>query len=615
MTAAVVMDPTGHTTAVEWLFVIVPVLALVGFVTNLVARGQAGEARGAAVPLARMAFSLRRISGMPAWAVGGIWATSWALLVAGLGFYWDVAWHIDFGRDQQLFTVPHTLILLGLAGVLGAGLLSIALATVEAADTGWRIGRLRVPYAAVPLTLLGLGAVAGFPLDDIWHQNYGIDVTMWGPTHLMMIGGGALPGVAAWLLYAEAGRDAATPRLRKHLERNLAGGLLLSLSVYQLEFDLGVPQWQALFQPLLIALACGVGMVAARVALGRGWALIVGVNFVVSRGVVALVVGPGLGHTMPRFPLYLGSALLVETVFAAGERRGTRPVRLALLAGALVGTVGLASEWGFSHVWGRQPWQPSLLPGILAATGIAIAAALIGLAIGRVLSHRPVGVPRRALLGAGVAVVGLLLVALPRTGGPATSAAIRTTQVGAAVPAIDRNGEVTVERSVLVDVRLDPATAADGADVFRVVAWQGGGLHIAPLTQVEPGHWTAAEPVPTGGTWKDLVYLSSGDRIVAAPVSFPQDREYGQAPVTLAAERIEPLVPASHWLMREAHGGAAWPAILAYTGLLGMAALWVASLVAGFWAVSADSAGRPPRLPAAAGRRSRRRGTTPALSG
>ena len=605
MIPAVVIDPTGHTTAVEWLFVIVPVLALAGFVINLVARGEAGDARGIAVPLARMASSLRRISSMPAYAIGGIWTTQWSLLVAALGFYWDVAWHIDFGRDQQLFTAPHTLILLGLTGILGSGVLSVALATVERADTGWRLGGLRVPYAAVPLIAFGLGAVAGFPLDDIWHQNYGIDVTMWGPTHLIMIGGGALAAFAAWLLYAEAGPDVGTPRLRRDLKRALAGGLLVSLSVYQLEFDLGVPQWQALFQPLLIALACGIGMVAARVAFGRGWALIVGVNFVAARTIIALVVGPGLGHTMPRFPLYLGSALLIEAVFSLGERRKVRPLRLAVLAGAVLGTAGLATEWGFSHLWGRQPWQPSLFPGIAAAVVVAVCAAVLGCAIGRVLSHRRVGIPAPALLATGVVSAGMMLFALPRTASPAI-ADIRTTQVGASVPAIDRNGEVTVERSVLVDVRLNPADAADGADVFRVVAWQGGGLHIVPLQQVGPGHWAAGAAVPTGGTWKDLVYLSSRDRIEAAAVAFPLDREYRQAAVPVTPERVEAMVPASQWLMRESHGGAAWPAILAYSGLLGVFLLWMVLLAIGFGAVSRKSAGRPPQLPVLATSRSRR---------
>ena len=63
-------DPTGHTTAVEWLFVIVPVLALLGVATSLVVRGEAAEHRGLAAPLARAASELRRISGLPAWCIG-----------------------------------------------------------------------------------------------------------------------------------------------------------------------------------------------------------------------------------------------------------------------------------------------------------------------------------------------------------------------------------------------------------------------------------------------------------------------------------------------------------------------------------------------------------------
>ena len=40
-------------------------------------------------------------------------------------------------------------------------------------------------------------ALAGFPLDDIWHRLFGQDVTLWGPTHLMLIGGASLATLAA----------------------------------------------------------------------------------------------------------------------------------------------------------------------------------------------------------------------------------------------------------------------------------------------------------------------------------------------------------------------------------------------------------------------------------
>lgn len=64
-----------------------------------------------------------------------------------------------------------------------------------------------IPYAAILIAALGIGALPGFPLDEFWHQPYGIDVTMWGPTHLVMISGASFTPLGLWLLVAEA-RDA-----------------------------------------------------------------------------------------------------------------------------------------------------------------------------------------------------------------------------------------------------------------------------------------------------------------------------------------------------------------------------------------------------------------------
>src|SRR3712207_9211988 len=51
-----------------------------------------------------------------------------ALQVALLGMYWDIALHIDQGRDEGPLANPaHYLILFGLYGVFAAGALAIAL--------------------------------------------------------------------------------------------------------------------------------------------------------------------------------------------------------------------------------------------------------------------------------------------------------------------------------------------------------------------------------------------------------------------------------------------------------------------------------------------------------
>ena len=38
------------------------------------------------------------------------------------------------------------------------------------------------------------------------------------------------------------------------------GGILIGLSVYQIEFDFGVPQFRQVFQPMLIAAAAAFGL-------------------------------------------------------------------------------------------------------------------------------------------------------------------------------------------------------------------------------------------------------------------------------------------------------------------------------------------------------------------
>lgn len=604
-----VVQPTDHSSPLEWLFVILPLLLLAAAVVQLWRTGTPAPDRPRlpfARGMSRIAGSLERVSGLPAWCAGGILVAMWALVVAVVGFFWDVAWHIDFGRDTALFTVPHTLIITGLLGLGIAALFSIGLATVSQAPTAWRLRALRIPRGALVLGFLSLGGALGFPLDDVWHANYGVDVTMWGPTHLMMIGGASLAPLALWLLHTEAGPGAGRPWVHRHVRRPLAGAVIIGLSTFQLEFDMGVPQWQALYQPVLIVLATSIAMVAARIALGRGWALVTGVNFVVSRGALALLVGPGLGHVVPRFPLYVGIALVVEVAFLVGRRLGTVP--MALLCGLAVSTLGLATEWGFSQAWGRHPWQPEMLPSLWVAVIAGLAGAVLGSALGNVVAHRRAGVSRPLVLAAFAGVVASLAIPVARTTTP-MSAVMRTSPAGPKVPAVTRDGLPSAYQAMNVDLVVSPAGVANGADWFELNSWQGGSSEQTPLVQVGPGHYVSAHPVPTGGTWKTLVWMAKGPVMMATAVSFPVDLEYGQAPVTPVPVRNVQFEASSSWLMREAHGGAVWPAVLAYGGLFGMAALWLVLLGIGFASVQRPA---PPQAPnAVRGRRAVRDARVP----
>ncbi len=544
-------DVAQHTTAVQWLWVIVPVAALIWALAWLWRNGTAtsSEALGAlATPLARIADSLRRLTGLPAWCAGGLALSTWSLLVAVIGFFWDVAWHIDLGRDPELFTVPHTLILLGLLGLGAAALFSIALATVERAPTAWHLRSLRIPRGALALGVLSAGAALGFPLDDLWHANYGVDVTMWGPTHLLMIGGASLAPIAQWLLATEAGLQAGKPWVRREIRTTLVQSTIVGLSTFQLEFDYGIPQWQALYQPVLIMLATSIGVVAVRVAFGRGWGIGAALEFLAMRGILALLVGPGLGHVLPRFPLYLGIGAVVEVAAWAVRRRGV--VAGALLTGLSVGTVGLATEWGFSHLWGRHPWHADLLPA-----------------------------------------------PFPRSTTP-MSAVLHATPAGPATPVVTRDGIASPYQEMNLRLTLSPPDAAHGADWFEAMSWQGGVARNTAMVEVAPGEYRSAAAVPTGSTWKTLVWFAKGDVMMSTAVSMPLDPQYGQGPITPHATQNAQFVASSSLLLRESHGGAAWPAIVAYTGLLGITLLWLGLLVAAFASIDRgprDSNATPDR--------------------
>ncbi len=331
--------------------------------------------------------SLRRLTGFPGWAMAGVLSGLLFLLILVIGFYWDVAWHIDYGRDVDLFTPSHTMILVGLGGLVYSAFLTMGFATLDKARVGFKYGVANVPWSSVLLLLLGFGGMAAFPLDNLWHEAYGLDVTLWSPTHLQLVGGGALGTLGLFLMCAEALPSARPTAVGRGIFVLTGGTVLVALTAVQAEFDFGVPQFQALYLPLLIVVAAGMALVLARLALGPWGAVKVVLVYLGLRGFLALVVGGVLNHTVPRFPLYLASALVVE---GAAAWVGTRSrLRFGVVAGALVGTVGLVGELAWVRLSG---WAPVDMPGSMAlkvallGPVAAVAAAVLGAGLGRAFS-------------------------------------------------------------------------------------------------------------------------------------------------------------------------------------------------------------------------------------
>jgi hypothetical protein len=119
--------------------------------------------------------------------------------------YWDISLHIDDGRDAGPLANPaHYFILVGLFGIFAAGFVAMVLPSQRPGASAVRITeRWHAPLGGVLICACGAFSLTGFPLDDVWHRLFGQDVTLWGPTHLMLIGGAAMTLVGIAVLLVE----------------------------------------------------------------------------------------------------------------------------------------------------------------------------------------------------------------------------------------------------------------------------------------------------------------------------------------------------------------------------------------------------------------------------
>jgi hypothetical protein len=538
-----------------------------------------------ATPVMRLA---ERESGVPARFIIPVLVASASLLIAVLGMYWDIGYHIDHGRDQNLFTLPHDLIVIGLQGIVAAVLLHAVMPGPRArGERSFFGGRLSLAPGAMQMLACGSIALLGFPLDALWHALFGEDVTLWGPTHLFMIGGAGFSTLGMWMLARQGAELGRPTRVFRSSQVRFAGSLLIGLSTFQAEFDFGVPQFQLLYQPVLIAFAAAVALVCARSLLGPWGAVKVLGMFLIVRGALAVLVGPVIGFTSPHFPLYIVEALVVEGAALVAWKR---PLRFALLSGAGIGTVGLAAEWGWSHLWMPHPWTASLLPqALFLALAVALGGAVLGQRVAQALAEPGSaraglpGLPGVATAFAAVAVLVAIALPLPRaTTGDGTRATLVPTAAGPG--------------HVHLAVTVDPPRSARGSEWFEVLSWQGRteSRRITHLHRLADGRYLADAPIPVGGTWKSMLRLARGDHLMALPVYLPAAPEASRSAVPVAV-RSGPFTSDTFQLQREARGGAAWVKVIAYSVLAAFVALWLALTAASLRALERARPGQRER--------------------
>ncbi|SNR72702.1 hypothetical protein [Blastococcus mobilis] len=511
--------------------------------------------------LTRIGTRLGNATGAPAWVALPTVLTTLSLMVALLGMMWDISLHIGVGRDEGPLANPaHYLILFGLFGLFAGGVLACAMPLDERPGPaavhflrGWD-----VPIGGIVVTAAGFYALLGFPLDDVWHRMFGQDVTLWGPTHLMLIGGAGLSIVGLLLLEQEGHGSLSTDDGDRRVGRtarfvrqaSATGGLLLGMSVFQGEYDFDVPQFRLVLEPLMIAGAAGITLVAARLFMGRGGALAAAAFFLVIRGGIALIVGPALGEILPAFPLYLGSAIVVE-LLALSVPLARRPLVFGAVAGVAIGTVGHATEAGWTQLTQTLSWGSDILvEGTLMAIVGGVVGGLLGALLASGLRRR---LPRPAV--ARTVLVGSLVVL----------AAAVTNGLLATVPD-DLEATFGIEdvqqdpRTADITVQLDPADFVDDPAWLQITSWQGGGLVVTPLEQTGEGAYRTTEPVPLHGTWKTLLRIHDGRTLTAMPIYLPADEALGEDEVPAEDGMTRAAIPEIEILQRELKnaGGGLW---------------------------------------------------------
>ncbi len=175
---------------------------------------------------------LRRISA---------WFMLFFLFQGQLGATWDREWHAYVGRDW-FWTPPHILIY---SCVTGAGL--IALGVVLGDTLRYRRGRVGVDatstvpifglfHAPLGYVVTGFGALLALiaaPLDNYWHQLYGIDIALWAPFHMMGVTGAFIGTLGMVYIFAS---EAVVDRQQQRSGRRFLGitvlewGALMSLA-------------------------------------------------------------------------------------------------------------------------------------------------------------------------------------------------------------------------------------------------------------------------------------------------------------------------------------------------------------------------------------------------
>ncbi len=318
------------------------------------------------------------------WSLGILPVLAIGSLAGLVGVYWDIAWHIDKGRDS-FFSPPHNLIYAFMLIVLVMSLYGL-LRDRRATAFHLQIGKLSL-HPGLLIVAVGAMLVLFFaPADDLWHRVFGPDATLWGPMHLIgLLGfttatfGGLL---SCWL------ERSVSKRLRLFSISNfffaviLLGWTMLYLAEYEYRIQVFPIFWQPL---LLMGLPTFTLVLVAKLSSARWAATVTSLAFSVFRlllaSYLALTANYDLaGQSKPMIPVLIATGLVVDLLIQ-------RNVPLWLV-GLMAALVSFAANY-FQH---QQNWYTgALVLGLPLGIFLSVVLAYLASAVAVSLPRAPVG--------------------------------------------------------------------------------------------------------------------------------------------------------------------------------------------------------------------------------
>ncbi|MDA1094758.1 MAG: hypothetical protein O3A25_16025 [Acidobacteria bacterium] len=159
-----------------------------------------------------------------------LWAVAFASTSVMVGVIWDISWHRTIGRDT-FWTPAHLAIYLG-GAVAGLSCGWLVLQTtfggsVRDKAAGVSFWGFRGPLGAWVCIWGSLAMITSGPLDDWWHNAYGLDVKILSPPHAVLAAGILSIQIGAMLMALAQQNNARRGDRGSELPFVYAGGVFI----------------------------------------------------------------------------------------------------------------------------------------------------------------------------------------------------------------------------------------------------------------------------------------------------------------------------------------------------------------------------------------------------